>query len=283
MGEIIGIKQRGPSDPGDEPGFDSFSRFDPEQFVRIVIARFEASSAMSLSASARERVVSPAIELRSQIIGEIEAGTATREKLAYAVTDLLRRAEQYAAGANTETIDEDAVLMAMGEVCHYLGWCWVSDQVHPKKEALQSASEFLKLTVTLATGALVFGAGLVKDASTLGLVSRLLIVGSGLLLGAAAATGVLALAAIPMMLERVDYEVRDKYFERPIQVHQLSLAAGAMLLGIALATAMFEKRPEPTKDSTDRPCRVVVMNGAQVVVSYYKCSARPWAGISSVL
>jgi hypothetical protein len=132
----------------------------------------------------------------------------------------------------------------------------VGDQVHPKKEALQSAAEFLKLTVTLATGALVFGAGLVKDALSLGIISRWLIVVSGLLLGLASAAGILALAAIPMMLERVDYEVRDKYFERPIRVHQLTLAAGVMLLGIALATAILGNRPVPLDCSCDRHLHV---------------------------
>jgi hypothetical protein len=123
MDEAVRIKNGGIGAPGGKSSFGRSGGFDPEQFVKRVIARFEASATLRLDVTARARVISPAIEFRSQIINEIAMGTATLEKLDYAVTDLLRRAEHYAIAAGGTTIDELAILKAMEDDCHYLGWC----------------------------------------------------------------------------------------------------------------------------------------------------------------
>jgi hypothetical protein len=119
MSEAI---QQPPSMGGSNKG-DPFAAFDPEKFVKAVIKRFEASSALPLEESARDRLVQPAIDFRSQIIHEIKMGTATSEKLAYAVTDLLQRSEEYANSVGERAITEAAILWAMRIACHYLGWC----------------------------------------------------------------------------------------------------------------------------------------------------------------
>jgi hypothetical protein len=109
---------------------------------------------------------------------------------------------------------------------------------NPGKDGLQSAGEVLKVTLTLATGALVFGAGLVKDYATFPGFSYVTVLLAWVLLGLSAGAGILALSAVPMMLSKSNYDLEDPYLTWPARVHQLAFAIGILLLGISLARAI---------------------------------------------
>jgi len=72
--------------------------------------------------------------------------------------------------------------------------------------------EFLKYILALATGALVFGGGLVGDKIAFSPVATVFLVVSWLFLGISVAAGALAYARIPVKLAGSNYELHDKYF-----------------------------------------------------------------------
>jgi hypothetical protein len=57
------------------------------------------------------------------------------------------------------------------------------------------------------------------------------------LLGVAAAAGILALSAIPMMLASANYDRECRFLTWPARVHQLTFAAGILILGISLGSS----------------------------------------------
>ena len=65
------------------------------------------------------------------------------------------------------------------------------------------------------------------------------------LLGLASATGLLALAAIPMMIWRQNYNLEDPYLTWPIRAHHVCFIFGIVLLGVALAASL--RRGDPPK------------------------------------
>jgi len=113
---------------------------------------------------------------------------------------------------------------------------------------LLATTEFLKFTIALGAGALVFGGGLVGDKLTLPLRGGWLLIGSWALLGLSVATGVLAYARIPIMLAESNYDLEDKFFTWPGRAHQLLFGLGMIFLGLALALALFGRIGALDKD-----------------------------------
>lgn len=119
----------------------------------------------------------------------------------------------------------------------------------PEKEGLLATTEFLKFTIALGAGALVFGGGLVGDKLTLPTKAGWLLIASWALLGLSVAAGVLAYARIPIMLAESNYDLEDRFFTWPGRAHQLLFGAGMICLGFALALALFARIGAPDKET----------------------------------
>ena len=109
------------------------------------------------------------------------------------------------------------------------------------KDGLIETISFLKFSLALATGSLVFSAGIVKDNICLSLETKVLLVLSWIMLGGSVACGVLAYMRIPILIAKENYNLRDSYLEIPGQIHQILFGFGTFLLGVALSFALFSK------------------------------------------
>jgi hypothetical protein len=116
-------------------------------------------------------------------------------------------------------------------------------EANPGKDALEKATDLLKVTVALSTGALVFSAGLTKEHLDFALWQTLVLVAAWALLAVAAASGLMAVSAIPPMLAKKDYNLENKFLTWPARIHQITFAIGILLLGIALASLLFRGAP----------------------------------------
>lgn len=110
---------------------------------------------------------------------------------------------------------------------------------NPAKDGLDSAAQFLRYTLALATGALVFSAGLVKEGLSVPQFSRLFLIGAWALLVLAIVTGLLAFARIPVLLRASTYDIEDSYLVWPWRLHQITFGLGVVLLGVALVTLLL--------------------------------------------
>ena len=110
----------------------------------------------------------------------------------------------------------------------------------PQKEGLEKAGELLKLTLSLSTGALVFGAALVKEQLDFSGATKWAVIWAWTLLALAAASGILAISAIPMMIAKSNYDLEDKFLTWPARVHQITFIIGIVLLGFALALSLLK-------------------------------------------
>ena len=117
-----------------------------------------------------------------------------------------------------------------------------------QKEGLEKAGDLLKLTLALSTGALVFGVGLAKEQSGFSGVTKWAILIAWILLGVAAASGIIAISAIPMMIARSNYDLEDKFLTWPARVHQVTFIFGIILLGIALAGSLLKPQKSQKND-----------------------------------
>lgn len=119
---------------------------------------------------------------------------------------------------------------------------------NPQKEGLEKAGELLKLTLSLSTGALVFGAALVKEQLDFSGATKWAVIGAWVLLSLAAASGILAISAIPMMVAKSNYDLEDKFLTWPARVHQVTFIIGIVLLGFALASSLLKaSKPKDEK------------------------------------
>ena len=109
------------------------------------------------------------------------------------------------------------------------------------KEGLTEVIGFLKFSLALATGSLVFSAGIVKETINLSIETKCLLVASWVILGGSVVSGVLAYMRIPILIAKKDYNLRDSYLETPGRIHQILFGLGTFLLGIALSFALFSK------------------------------------------
>jgi U5 snRNP spliceosome subunit len=124
--------------------------------------------------------------------------------------------------------------------------------VPPDKEALLATTDFLKFTIALGAGALVFGAGLVGDKIPLPRPAQWLVIISWVLLGLSVGTGVLAYGRIPIKLADSDYDLKDSLFQWMGRFHQGFFVFGMMLLGLALAIGLFAKAGAAAQSDADK-------------------------------
>lgn len=103
------------------------------------------------------------------------------------------------------------------------------------KEPLADAANLVGITLGLATGALVFGVGLLTTASnSLGLLPRYFLIASWLFLAFSIVTGVRVRSQIPVKLRKRDYDINSAAFRGEGSLHALSFILGAVSLGFAL-------------------------------------------------
>jgi len=108
-----------------------------------------------------------------------------------------------------------------------------------EERALAAATEAVKLTLGLATGALVFSAGLLKEDVQLGHSARCLMAWSWGLLSLAIIAGTLAYLRVPVKTTEGNYDLHDPWFAVPGVAHHLSFLAGMVALGLAMVDILF--------------------------------------------
>jgi hypothetical protein len=113
----------------------------------------------------------------------------------------------------------------------------------PAKEGMESAGEFLKFTLGLATGAMVFSLGLAKVPYTSPGWSVALIVATWVTLAVCIVGGVLTMARIPILLAEGNYDLEDSHLVWPWRVHQVAFGAAMVCLSIVLVRAVFVQAP----------------------------------------
>jgi hypothetical protein len=121
----------------------------------------------------------------------------------------------------------------------------------PGKSGLQAGAEVVKYITALATGALVFSAGLLNDKVFLPTAAKWFIFFSWCLLAISIFGGLLAGMRIPIQLAKENYDLQDKYFEAPIRIQQIAFFIGILLLGTALAIILVAQGSKP--DVTPSP------------------------------
>jgi len=101
--------------------------------------------------------------------------------------------------------------------------------------------DVLKLTLTLATGTLVFSAGLLKEQVDVGTASKSLLISSWCSLGLSILAGALAYLRVPVMINRNRSDIKDEWFEIPGRVHHVAFLLGVTALGTAMIIIMLAK------------------------------------------
>ena len=109
------------------------------------------------------------------------------------------------------------------------------------EEGLKQIVDLLKYTIALATGSLVFSAGLLSEDIKLLWWAKFFLFLSWLALATSAAAGVLAYMRIPMLIARKDFNMRDKFMEIPGRIHHISFVVGVLSLGVALIIVLIKK------------------------------------------
>ena len=116
----------------------------------------------------------------------------------------------------------------------------------PQEKALASATEFLKYSLALSTGTLVFGVGLVSGDLKVDGVPRVLLMASWILLALSVGLGVLAWSRIPVMVAKEIVDIEDKHFTQAGASHQVSFVLGILALGVAFSWAtLTTEHPDP--------------------------------------
>lgn len=112
-------------------------------------------------------------------------------------------------------------------------------------KAITIALDVIKLTLALATGSLVFSAGLLTEKLTFSCALRFWLIGSWILLGVSVIGGVLGMMRIPMIVHDGNPDVNDKLLTYCMRIHHLSFIAGIILLGIALTQILTTATAPP--------------------------------------
>lgn len=106
---------------------------------------------------------------------------------------------------------------------------------------LKQIIDLLKFSVVIATGALVFSVGLLKENIKLNSYAKIFLLLSWLALAISVAAGVLAYMRIPTLIAKKDFNMRDRLMEIPGRIHHIAFGTGILLLGIALVIALIQK------------------------------------------
>jgi hypothetical protein len=126
------------------------------------------------------------------------------------------------------------------------------------KSALVAAGEVVKYLTALATGAIVFSAGLLSEKILISGWAKAWIFLSWVLLAISVAGGLLGGMRVPVQLSKQNYNLQDKYFEWPIRIQQITFFLGIVALGIAMALILVahgksESVTEPPPPATPSP------------------------------
>ena len=126
------------------------------------------------------------------------------------------------------------------------------------KTALVAAAEVVKYLTALATGAIVFSAGLLNEKILISGWAKGWIFLSWVLLAVSVAGGLLGGMRVPVQLSKQNYDLQDKYFEWPIWIQQITFFFGIVALGIAMALILVahgksESITEPPPPATPSP------------------------------
>jgi len=111
------------------------------------------------------------------------------------------------------------------------------------KDALDAALDWTKGSTAVATGALVFGVGLLNGSATYSGAIRACLMGAWLALGLAILSGLVAQSAIPPMIRAKNYDLEYPPFTWPARIHQLAWLAGVIFLAVALYHILFGTPP----------------------------------------
>ncbi len=131
----------------------------------------------------------------------------------------------------------------------------------PGKAGLLAGAEIVKYLMALATGAIVFSAGLLNDKVFLPSSAKWFILASWGALAISTLGGILASMRIPIQLSEQNYDVEDAYLKYPGMTQQLAFLLGILLLGIALSIVLFQqaKAPLPGKEpEAAQPIHVMI-------------------------
>lgn len=132
----------------------------------------------------------------------------------------------------------------------------------PGKAGLLAGAEIVKYLMALATGAIVFSAGLLSDKVTLPTAAKWFILFSWAVLAFSTLGGILASMRIPVQLSEQNYDVEDPFLKYPGMIQQLAFLLGIVLLGIALSIILFQlgttASPGKEPDSGQQPINVVI-------------------------
>lgn len=111
----------------------------------------------------------------------------------------------------------------------------------PEERALQALLDIVKLTLALATGALVFSVGLLQEDVLLSWWSSFLVKCSWVLLGLSILAGTVALHRLPVKISEGELSMDDRYLNLPGKVHHILFILGMAVLGAALFVMMSDK------------------------------------------
>lgn len=119
----------------------------------------------------------------------------------------------------------------------------------PGKAGLLAGAEVIKYLLALATGAIVFSAGLLTDKVALSPLAKWFILISWCVLALSVVGGILANMRVPIMLTEQNYNVEDKFLKYPGLVQQLAFVFGIVLLGFALSIILYAHTQDGQKAS----------------------------------
>ena len=132
----------------------------------------------------------------------------------------------------------------------------------PGKAGLLAGAEIVKYLMALATGAIVFSAGLLNDKVFLPPAAKWFILISWAALAFSTLGGILASMRIPIQLSEQKYDVEDAYLKYPGMIQQLAFLLGIVLLGIALSIILFQqgRAALPAKEQVEgqQPINVMI-------------------------
>lgn len=93
----------------------------------------------------------------------------------------------------------------------------------------------------IATGTLVFSAGLLKEDIQLGCAGKWLLGISWFCLGISIITGSVAQLRVPVMIAEDKPNIADKWFEPPGRIHHIAFVLGVVFLGAAMIAILSAK------------------------------------------
>lgn len=122
----------------------------------------------------------------------------------------------------------------------------------PGKGALLAGAELVKYITALATGAIVFSAGLIPEKVTFTPTMKWLLGAGWIVLALSVAAGLMAGARIPVQLAEKNYDWENVWLKVPAGAQQILFVLGMLLLGWAMILMLWNHKVAP--DLPTQPC-----------------------------